>query len=67
MQSPTYRVPAELIGSRSLAYPADYIDEMQARFMAHGTRSPFSWANRLRMYGKWEESQGLDHVFEIQF
>lgn len=33
-------------------HPADLIDEMRERFMVHGTRSPFSWASRLRTYGK---------------
>jgi hypothetical protein len=32
--------------------PADLLDEMRVRFMIHGTRSPFSWASRLRIYGK---------------
>ncbi|KAK3613977.1 hypothetical protein LTR56_027557 [Elasticomyces elasticus] len=32
--------------------PADLLDEMRARFLIHGTRSPFSWASRLRMYEK---------------
>lgn len=31
---------------------SDLLDEMRGRFLTHGTRSPFSWANRLRMYGK---------------
>ncbi|KAK3619415.1 hypothetical protein LTR56_024041 [Elasticomyces elasticus] len=34
------------------AYPADLLDETRERFMAHGTRSPFNWASRLRVYGK---------------
>jgi hypothetical protein len=25
---------------------------MRVRFIIHGTRSPFSWASRLRIYGK---------------
>ncbi|KAK5689254.1 hypothetical protein LTR17_026390 [Elasticomyces elasticus] len=33
-------------------HPADLLDEMRARFLLHSTRSPFSWASRLRMYGK---------------
>jgi len=33
-------------------HPADLLDEMRARFLIHGTRSPFSWASRLRMCGK---------------
>jgi hypothetical protein len=32
--------------------PADLLDELRDRFMIHGTRSPFNWACRLRMYGK---------------
>jgi hypothetical protein len=32
--------------------PADLLDEMRVRFMIHGTQSPFSWASRLRIYGK---------------
>jgi hypothetical protein len=35
-----------------VAHPADLLDELRDRFMLHGTRSPFSWACRLRMYGK---------------
>lgn len=35
-----------------VAQPADLLDELRDRFMLHGTRSPFSWACRLRMYGK---------------
>jgi hypothetical protein len=35
-----------------VSQPADLLDEMRARFLIHGTRSPFSWANRMRMYGK---------------
>jgi hypothetical protein len=35
-----------------VAHPADVLDELRDRFMLHGTRSPFSWACRLRMYGK---------------
>ena len=34
------------------AQPADLLDDMRDRFMVHGTRSPFSWASRLRTYGK---------------
>ncbi|KAK5126519.1 hypothetical protein LTR08_004674 [Meristemomyces frigidus] len=34
------------------AHPADLLDEMRARFLIHGTRSPFSWASQLRMYGR---------------
>jgi hypothetical protein len=34
------------------AQPADLLDDMRERFMIHGTRSPFNWASRLRMYGK---------------
>jgi hypothetical protein len=37
---------------RVVADPADLLDELRDRFMIHGTRSPFSWACRLRMYGK---------------
>lgn len=33
-------------------HPADLLDEMRERFMVHGARSPFSWASRLRVYGK---------------
>ena len=33
-------------------HPADLLDEMRSRFMIDGTRSPFSWASRLRTYGK---------------
>lgn len=33
-------------------HPADLIGEMRDRFMIHGTRSPFNWASRLRIYGK---------------
>lgn len=32
--------------------PADLLDEMRARFMINGVRSPFSWASQLRVYGK---------------
>lgn len=35
-----------------VAHPADLLDELRDRFMIHGTRSPFSWACRLRIYGK---------------
>jgi hypothetical protein len=35
-----------------VAHPADLLDGFRERFMIHGTRSPFSWACRLRMYGK---------------
>ena len=35
-----------------ISQPADLLDEMRTRFLTHGTRSPFSWANRLRMYSK---------------
>jgi hypothetical protein len=35
-----------------VAHPADLLDEFRERFMIHGTRSLFSWACRLRMYGK---------------
>ena len=34
------------------AYPADLLDEMRDRFLLYGTRSPFSWACRLRSYAK---------------
>ena len=34
------------------SHSADLLDEMRARFLIHGTRSPFSWASRLRVYGK---------------
>ena len=33
-------------------HPADLLDEFHARFMVHGSRSPFAWASRLRVYGK---------------
>jgi hypothetical protein len=33
-------------------HPSEVLDEMRDRFLAHGTRSPFNWANQLRMYGK---------------
>lgn len=32
--------------------PADLLDEMRARFLINGVRSPFSWASQLRVYGK---------------
>ena len=32
--------------------PADILDEIRVRFMINGTRSPLSWASRLRLYGK---------------
>ena len=32
--------------------PADLLDIMRERFLIHGSRSPFSWALRLRAYGK---------------
>ncbi|KAM0716822.1 hypothetical protein Q7P37_007625 [Cladosporium fusiforme] len=32
--------------------PSELLDEMRDRFLTHGTRSPFNWANQLRMYGK---------------
>jgi hypothetical protein len=35
-----------------IARPADLLDELRDRFKLHGTRSPFSWACRMRMYGK---------------
>ncbi|KAI7722752.1 hypothetical protein KC353_g226 [Hortaea werneckii] len=35
-----------------LMQPADLLDEMRTRFMVNGTRSPLSWASRLRVYGK---------------
>lgn len=34
------------------AHPADLLDEMRERFLVYGTRSPFSWACRLRAYAK---------------
>jgi hypothetical protein len=34
------------------AQPADLLDDIRERFMIYGTRSPFNWASRLRMYGK---------------
>jgi hypothetical protein len=42
----------EAAGNGDVDYPSDLLDEMRDRFMTHGTRSPFSWANRLRMYAK---------------
>lgn len=33
-------------------HPADLLDEMRERFMIYGSRSPFNWALRLRVYGK---------------
>lgn len=33
-------------------YPSELLDEMHERFLAQGTRSPFGWANRLRIYAK---------------
>lgn len=33
-------------------HPADILDEMRERFMIHGSRSPFNWVLRLRVYGK---------------
>ena len=38
--------------THSSVQPADLLDEMRTRFMINGTRSPLSWASRLRMYGK---------------
>jgi hypothetical protein len=35
-----------------IAQPSDLLDEMRTQFMITGTRSPFSWASRLRVYGK---------------
>lgn len=35
-----------------IEYPADMLDEMKERFMMVGTPTPFSWALRLRVYGK---------------
>jgi hypothetical protein len=35
-----------------VAQPADVLEEMRTRFLIHTTRSPFSWANRMRTYGK---------------
>ena len=32
--------------------PCDLLDSMRDRFLIHGSRSPFSWAQRLRTYGK---------------
>lgn len=47
IQLAVHNAEAEII-----AHPADLLDEFRERFMIHGTRSPFSWACRLRMYGK---------------
>lgn len=33
-------------------YPAELIDEMRERFLVYSSRSPFSWACRLRAYAK---------------
>jgi hypothetical protein len=33
-----------------VAEPADLLDEIRARFLVNGVRSPFSWASRLRVY-----------------
>lgn len=33
-------------------YPAEFIDEMRERFLVYSSRSPFSWACRLRAYAK---------------
>jgi hypothetical protein len=33
-------------------YPAQALEEMQVRFMVHGTRSPLCWVQKLRAYGK---------------
>ena len=33
-------------------HPSYYLDDMRERFMLHGSRSPFSWASRLRAYAK---------------
>jgi hypothetical protein len=43
-----------VIGAREVegAEPADLLDEMRARFLINGVRSPFSWASQLRVYGK---------------
>jgi hypothetical protein len=35
-----------------VAEPADLLDEMRARFLVNGVRLPFSWASRLRVYGR---------------
>ncbi|KAF4547048.1 Hypothetical protein D9617_64g101310 [Elsinoe fawcettii] len=32
--------------------PADLLDDMRDRFLVYGSRSPFSWASKLRMYGR---------------
>lgn len=33
-------------------YPADVPNGMRERLLVHGTRSPFNWASRFRMYAK---------------
>jgi len=45
-----YAVDAAVNGE--VTHPADLLDDLRDRFMVHGTRSPFSWACRLRTYGK---------------
>jgi hypothetical protein len=35
-----------------VAEPADLLDEIRARFLVNSVRSPFSWASRLRVYGR---------------
>jgi len=45
-----YAVDAAANGE--VAQSADLLDSLRNRFMVHTTRSPFSWACRLRTYGK---------------
>jgi hypothetical protein len=35
-----------------VTYPAELLDEMREKFLVYSTRSPFSWACRLRAYAK---------------
>lgn len=39
-------------GAGVVIHPADLLNDIRARFLAHDTWSLFSWASRLRMYGK---------------
>ena len=51
-QMPVVQNAVEGAKDRLVSHLADLLDEMRMRFLMHGTRSPFSWASRLRVYGK---------------
>lgn len=54
----------ESVEAGQSCYVSDLLDEMRDRFMVHGTRSPFSWANRMRMYAKKirDSTTSLGHI-----